>query len=495
MPVGVLWLLAATGLIMETAAASHDTGPGAQYAQSPFVFPISPLRADPTHAAMLLLGDLDQDGETDYIVMSSGGMAAYDHWGRPLWRNATPPRYFAGPHADWVRDDPNALRPMASDLHGAVADVDGDGRNEFVFLDAAGYEVVALEGASGREKRRVDLRTIFEDLRPCTHVVPSRLFRQTEDSGMVVVSHPAHVPFQGKDNVLVFDWQAPQNGSAWRHDEVFGICYAPARAIDLDGDGWDEVIVGLDVFDRQGRRLWQVEGRSDQYTTLQIGSLLPGPSLEVVIGEYGHAGTDRGLYINGFGAVAAAPAALYLELSQNTHSVTLGRFLADSQLEQILIRNNTHRGTEDVRRHRILDPLQPENVRELAVPLLDTPWTDDHEGGRAKGEYPRAIDWDGDAEAEILAVERHTPRPRASVHKWRTGERLLLTRHTGMMEAGVRVCDVSGDGREEVLVWNETEVAVYFDPSRGSDRSLPPRRSDRCYQRLKSVGNVIYNAP
>lgn len=495
--VRALFLLTTTGFALDLVAADHGTATGAQYPQSPFVFSITPLQEEPTDAVMLLLGDLDQDSETDFLVMSSGGMAAYDHWGRPLWRNATPPRYFAGPHADWVRDDPNALRPMASDLHGVVADVDGDGRNEFIFLDLTGYEVVALDGATGREKQRIDLRTVpgLENVRPCTHVVPARLFHPGADSGIVVVSHPAHVPFQGKDNVLAFDWRAPQSGSAWQHEEIFGICYAPARAIDLDGDGWDEVIVGLDVFDRHGRRLWQVEGRSDQYSTLQIGNVLPGASLEVVIGEYGHAGTDRGLYINGFGPADAAPAALYLELSQNTHSATLGRFLADSPLEQILIRNNTHRGDEDVRRHRILDPLQPEETRELSVPLLDTAWKEVRKGGRATAEYPRAIDWDGDGEADILAVERHTPRPRASVHHWRTGQRLMLTQHQGMMEAGVRACDVSGDAREEVLVWNESEVAVYFDSSHGTDRSVPPRRADRCYQRLKSVGNVIYNAP
>ena len=288
---------------------------------------------------------------------------------------------------------------------------------------------------------------------------------------------------------------APRSGGAWHHDGLFGICYAPARVIDLDGDGWDEVIVGLDVFDRRGQRCWHVEGRSDQYTTLQIGNVLPGPSLEVVIGEYGHAGTDRGLYLNGFGRPGAPPIARYLQLSQNTHSATLGRFIAGSELDAMLIRNNTHRGTEDVRRHRVLDPLLPENSRELAVPLLDTPWKNNRENGRPMAEYPRAIEWDGDAEAEILAVERHVPRPRATVHEWRTGECLLRTRHRGMMEAGVRVCDVLGDGREEILVWNENEVAIYFNPSPSPDSGLPARRTSRSYQRLKSVGNVIYNAP
>jgi len=484
----------AAAVVAGLSAAAQAAGGGGD-ARSPFVFPVAPLRTDPGHGAMLLLGDLNGDGETDYLLMSSGGTVAYDHAGRPLWRSAVAPRYFAGQHAGWVRDDPNARRPMASDLHGIVADVDGDARNEFVFLDASGYEVVALDGASGVEKRRVDLRTVFDAPPPCTHVVPSRLFRRTEDSSLVVVSHPAHVPFQGKDTVLAFDWLAPKSGSAWRRDDLFGICYAPARAIDLDGDGFDEVLIGLEAFDRNGRLLWRVEGRSDQYTTLQIGNVLPGPGLEAIIGEYGHAGTDRGLYIQGMGREGAPPVARYLRLSGNTHSATIGRFLAGRGLGQILIRNNTHVGAEDVRRHRILDPLAPEDTRELALPLLDTPWKGNLENGRFMGEYPRPIEWDGDEEAEVLAVERHVPRPRASVHEWRTGERLLVTNHRGMMEAGVRVCDVCGDGREEILVWNENEVAVYFSPSPGREPGPPARRHDRLYQRLKSVGNVVYNAP
>jgi hypothetical protein len=219
------------------------------------------------------------------------------------------------------------------------------------------------------------------------------------------------------------------------------------------------------------------------------------PGLQVVIGEYGHAGTDRGLYVNGSGQSGEPGAALCMTLSRNTHSATIGRFLGDGDREQILVRSNTHVGDEDVRDHRIVDVGPDGKPREIAVRRLDTPWKDATELGRAKAEYPRAIDWDGDRECEIAAVERHVPDPRATVHEWRTGKRIAETAHRGMMEAGIRVCDVSGDGREELIVWNENEVAVYFNPAPSKREEVPLRRRDRIYARMKSAGNVTYNPP
>ncbi len=476
-PIGLIGLI---GLMLATAVPRGSL--------EPFVFSIAPIREAADSAVVLVLGDLNGDRETDFALVSDGGTVAYDHRGKPMWRCEIPTRYKARPSAGWVRDDPDGRRPMQSDLHGVVADVDADRRNEFVFLDRSGHEVIALDGRTGKVKRRVDLRSRLGWNHEGTHLLAARLCRKDAPTGLVVQSHPVHVPFQGKDHVVAFDWTNVASDRSWRHDDLFGVCYAPARAADLDGDGWDEVVVGLEAFDRAGKLLWRVDGKSDQYTTLQVGDILPEPGLEVVIGEYGHAGTDRGLYVNGIGV------ARRYELSQNTHSAHIGRFYPDRPQAQLLIRNNTHTGREDVRDHRIVDLTAPEAAREVTIKRLDTVWKDNREGSRAMAEYPRPIDWDGDGEMEILAIERHVPNPRASVHRWRTGERLMLTAHRGCMEAGVRVCDVLGDGREEVIVWNEREVAVYSCPD-PPKRKVAPRRHDRLYMQLKATGNVLYNAP
>jgi hypothetical protein len=267
--------------------------------------------------------------------------------------------------------------------------------------------------------------------------------------------------------------------------------------VDLNGDGLDEVITGIDCFAADGTRLWQMPRNSDQFTTLQVGDFLAGPGLEVVVGEYGNAGRDPGLTLAGMEAME------YLTLSQNTHSAAPGRFVTEARGEQLLIRNNTHTGREDVRDHRILVPEWPEPSREITVARLDTAWKDVVEGrgnqwfpdGRARGEYPRPIRWLGTEEYQILAVERHTPNPRASVHDWRAGACLARAEKRGMIEGGVRVYDVFGDAREEFVVWNQREVAVYFnrDPLDPPLRRTP--REEQVYRRLKSVGNVVYNAP
>jgi hypothetical protein len=273
------------GCLAAVSAEAPARGEPEQYPRSPFVFPVSFPRSDPGSKAMLLLGDLDADGETDYVLLSDGGAAAYGHDGRPLWRSEIPIRYFAGEPGSWVRDDPNAFRPTRADLHGAIADVDGGGANSFVFLDSTGFIVIVLDGRTGRVRHRVDLRSELGEELPFTHVIPGRLFRKDADSGIAVVRHPVHVPFQGKDSLVVFDLERPAGDRSWKRRDLFGICYAPARAIDLDGDGWDEIVTGLEAFDRTGRLLWRVEGRPDQYTTLQVGRVLDAPGLQAPVAD------------------------------------------------------------------------------------------------------------------------------------------------------------------------------------------------------------------
>ena len=78
-PMGLVGLIALMGLIEVPSAPA----PGSE---SPFVFPVEPIREAADSAVVLVLGDLNSDRETDFVLVSDGGTVAYDHRGRPMWR-------------------------------------------------------------------------------------------------------------------------------------------------------------------------------------------------------------------------------------------------------------------------------------------------------------------------------------------------------------------------------------------------------------------------
>jgi hypothetical protein len=454
-----------------------------------FTFPIEILHSEDQPAAMLMFGDLDNDSKPDFIVMGDQGYTAYGNDGHPLWKIAEAIRY-NGRRRVWDAHNPYSLFPSARDTQGICEDVDGDGKNEWIYLTGDGFTVRIVEGATGHLKRSIDLRGEFKETEPFTFVIPARLFTPSKFSSLLLMRHHSHVPHEGLDSVLAINLRDLQDPRTWRRGELMGVNYAPGRVLDLDEDGLDEVITGLDCFNAHGDHVWKLEPHSRCFTTLQVADLMPWPGLEVVICEYGHAGKDRGMYI------AGVKEQTYYKLSQNTHSAVPGNFFPDSPTWQLLVRNNTHVGNEDVRDHRIVIPSRPAKEREISVARLDTLWkTNTERGGRAKAEYTRPIDWDGDDVNEILAIERHVPQPRASVHCWRTGKRLAQSTHQGMMESGVRVYDVLGDAREEFVIWNPTEITVYFNPAPSRNPSKPSPRKSPLYRRIKSVGNILYNAP
>jgi len=76
-----------------------------------------------------------------------------------------------------------------------------------------------------------------------------------------------------------------------------------------------------------------------------------------------------------------------------------------------------------------------------------------------------------------------------------TGNRDAFADEHPQPKAGVRICDVSGDGRKAFIIWSDSYIAVYSNPAPSLRADIFLRRRDPIYMPLKSAGNVVYNAP
>ena len=267
----------------------------------------------------------------------------------------------------------------------------------------------------------------------------------------------------------------------------------------MDNDGYDEVCTGRVCIDHNGQAvlmrlqdpIW-ANNPLASYTTLQLADLFPErPGLEAFTANYfiGRYGIHSFAYgSDGFNRVYKS--------ASNVHSASIGNVDLKPGWEgpEVLIRSNKDGENDppDIRRLRFLNLASGEEIVQEHIP--QNSWQKAMEDGRPKGSYPRFIDWDGDDMLEICLVERHTSQPRASVNDARTGKCLLETSHHGLGEGMIRILDVSGDGREEVLVWNREEMAIYFNTD-APHTPVQPKRHCHDYLLRSRHGSFVYNYP
>ena len=177
------------------------------------------------------LGDLDGDGQLDFLL-ARGAIAqdAYTQDGRHLWG-------YADPEATWADIRPDSNVP--------IWDLDGDGRTEVVAprkLDGV-LSLCVLDGPTGNL------------LRSIPYPRPDR--RPPDQRGSIIV---ADLRGQGRPGDLVVSWDYgyvaafdDQLNLLWERDARIG--HTPL-AVDLDGDGRDEIIAGQTLLAADGAVRW-----------------------------------------------------------------------------------------------------------------------------------------------------------------------------------------------------------------------------------------------
>lgn len=281
--------------------ASQTVSPIAlQGRQTPYVR--IPLAATNVTAQKIGVGDLDGDGQFDYVIKQPGGNV--DPWHKYWYKSPETFKLEARRHDGtllWIKDlGWNIERGMWYSPM-IVCDVNGDGRAEVItkigpdedMRDAEGKVergeewMAVFDGLTGRELARVPW--------PPRDLFPSYNYASRNQIAVAYLDGrtPCLLALRGTYNLMLADaWQFKdgqlQRLWSYTNEELPGRYQGQGAhnclCADVDGDGRDEVILGSVTLDDDGAPLWTTgKGHPDAHYYGDIDPVRPGMEMAYII--------------------------------------------------------------------------------------------------------------------------------------------------------------------------------------------------------------------
>jgi len=410
-------------------------------------------------AGSLLAADVDDDGGMELLVTAPGYLGAYETDGPRLWSKRLDIRVGGQSESQGL---PGHHGPGV-----AAGDLDGDGKTEVAFLTQDSV-VHVLDGASGNEEWTA-APAVPEGAERWEQVMVAS-FRGQGDRDLLLQA-------TNKDGyrtgcyLAAYAAEALRAGGAplWRREDFMSCAHNGARLADLDGDGRDEVL-GPTLLGPDGGLLSEIPLRG-HVDSIFAGDVDPRrPGLEVVMLEEGGRDGNRVFLTSKDGLIWETHYA-----HQEPQNAALGRFDTSRPGLQVWCRsrNDEHQkpfvfdGHGELISDYEMDAVAPPGWTVAGVEVI---WT---------------IDWTGEQRQLAAAKERHT-----------NGDVCLFDPISGefklrIPEAAARlyVADVTGDWREELVVWAGSQLHLYENPAPNPRPNHPRLWQDPAYRRAKSVWN------
>ena len=427
------------------------------YQSNPFTIKLD-IPAPQDSAGGIIVADIDNDQNMDYLVTVPGHLAAYANDARKLWLLKVDIVVGSSSESDGL--------PGHHGAGVAAGDVDGDGKCEVVFLTKDSVLHV-VEGKTGLEKASAKPPhpneaqgwevAMIADLRG-TGAGRDILLQATNKEGYrmgkFLAAYSAHDLVKGGKEL-------------WQTDKFVCCAHNAARLADINGDGRDEVL-GATVFSADGKLLAQAVPDRYHIDSVFVADVRPDkPGLEVVLLEEG----SNHVQLIG----SAGPIWRTHFKKQEPQNAAVGRFKKDS--DEIFI---WCRSRYDEHQKPFVFDSSGKMVFDYSMDdLAPAGWT-------TKGvEVIHTIDWTGNPQQLACAKERHE-----------SGDVCIFEPLTGRFIARFEekadrlyVADVTGDWREEIIVLNGNELHVYQNSAPNPRADRPRLWAERNYRRLKQCHN------
>jgi len=342
----------------------------------------------------------------------------------------------------WQTDKPDPEKNhLTNDVGFQIHDIDNDGKNEVIYC--MNFEIIVAEGATGKIKYKVPTpeSKIKNDRFP--QILGDCLFffdasGKGYDSDILIKDR--YTNFWVMNNKLEILWEGSCKTGHYPY------------ASDIDNDGKDELAIGYSLYDHDGKQLWCLDKKIDDHSD------------GVAIVDFNNDHKSKPIIM--YSASNAGYARVDLEgniLKQyfigHVQNPTVANFRSDKPgLETVTINFWGNQGIIHFfdSEGNIYHDFEPNQFGSMCLPLN---WT-------GKG-------------AEFFV---HNPNIKEGGVFDGWGRKVLVFPNDGHPDMCNAVLDITGDCRDEIVVWNPNELWVYTQ----SDNP----KTGRLY---KPIRNPLYN--
>lgn len=350
------------------------------------------------------LGDLTGDGNKEILFVRQGAgsgegiccISAMTLEGELMWQYGDPGR-------DWTAH--------GDEVPVQVHDLDGDGKREVVFVTRG--EIRILDGKSGKLVQSAGVPELIE----ARSLVFADLLGTGRDNSLLLTDRVSGLVVLNEQLELL--WSREMDAAC--HPQVF----------DLDGDGYDEILIGFSAFDHEGNLLFNTGAyMGDICNGVTVYELIEGenttPCLVYAAGDWGVLYVDfegKLLKQNIIGHVRQLGVADYNAESPGLELVTSNGWGSNGLV-------HVSDATGQVRHH-----MMPAAGISRCLP----------------------VNWKGDGE-EFFIVSADSITGGMFDHAGQLSVRFPADGHP---LSCYMVQDLTGDARDEVLVWDSRELWIY----------------------------------
>jgi rhamnogalacturonan endolyase len=385
-------------------------------------------------------GDLDGDGRLDMLIAQNIPKVrgdAFDHIscmtavnldGKILWQIGRP-------------DPRNTL--LTNDTPFQIHDFDGDGKNEVVMVKD--FQIQVLEGATGKALKRAWMPPAPAENRERPYELNSGdsmifLNLSGKKSRQELLLKDRYNTFWVFDNDLKLQWSgAGQTGH-------YPFPY------DFDGDGKDEFVIGFALWNATGKPLWSHDAQMKDHTdAISAGNYTGDPQAQPRVYS---CGSDEGLVM-----ISADGKIMKQARIGHAQTQSVARYRPEAPGLQILTAN-FWRNTGIV---TLFDADANILAQEELIP---------------GSSHLQPVNWRGDGQ-EFAMLSANVREGGMIDGQLR---RVVMLPDDGHPDLAYQVLDVTGDERDEIIVWNADSVWIYTQ-----DRPFTGRRI------YKPIRNPLYN--